>query len=279
MSAAAGKFLSAILEKRVRAVESAQARAPLAQVRREAEHRKERRDFPGALASDGVNIIAELKKASPSRGILRADYQPEAIAIAYQEAGAAALSVLTEESYFHGSLDHLRRTRAATCLPVLRKDFILVEYQIYEAVAAGADAVLLIVAALDAKRLTDLVSLSGHLHITPLVEVHSDQELATALESGARLLGVNNRDLRTFAVSQETSLRLVKQIPRDCIAVSESGIRNGDDVARMKQAGFHAVLVGEPLMRAPEPGRELAAMLAGAQTVLASPPRVIGKTL
>ena len=149
---------------------------PLAAVRKEAEARGERRDFLGALSSGGVRIIAELKKASPSRGLLRADYQPKAIASAYQEAGAAALSVLTEEGHFHGSLDHLRRARAATHLPVLRKDFILAEYQIYEAVAAGADAVLLLVAALDSKRLTDLVSLSRHLNIAPLVEVHSEGE-------------------------------------------------------------------------------------------------------
>lgn len=264
MAPSPGKFLSEIIASRLRAVEEARARVPLGQVQQEAEKRTERRDFAEALSARGVNIIAELKKASPSKGVLREDYQPEAIARSYEQAGAAALSVLTEESYFQGSLDHLRQARAATELPVLRKDFILDAYQVYEAIAAGADSLLLIVAALDPKKLNYLTRLCRNLKIEPLVEVHSEDELETALEAEAKLIGVNNRHLKTFEVSLATSLRLVDRIPRDCVAVSESGISTGLEAARMKEAGFNAVLVGEQFMTAPDPGRELEAMLAGA---------------
>ena len=258
------KFLPEIIAARLRSVEEARARVPLGQVQQEAEKRTERRDFIGALSARGVNIIAELKKASPSKGVLREDYQAEAIARSYEQVGAAALSVLTEESYFQGSLDHLRRARAATELPVLRKDFILEGYQVYEAIASGADSILLIVAALDPKTLENLIRLCRNLRIEPLVEVHSEDEVETALEAGAKLIGVNNRHLETFEVSLATSLRLIDRIPRDCVAVSESGISTGLEVARMKEAGFSAVLVGEQFMRAPDPGRELEAMLSGA---------------
>ena len=264
MAPSPGKFLSEIIAARLRSVEEARARMSLGQVQQEAEKRTERRDFIGALSARGVNIIAEMKKASPSKGVLREDYQPEAIARSYEQAGAAALSVLTEESYFQGSLDHLRRARAATELPVLRKDFILDGYQVYEAIASGADSILLIVAALDPKTLENLIRLCRSLKIEPLVEVHSEDEVETALEAGAKLIGVNNRHLKTFELSLATSLRLIDRIPRDCVAVSESGISTGLDVARMKKAGFSAVLVGEQFMRAPDPGRELEAMLAGA---------------
>ncbi len=264
MAPSPGKFLSEIIAARLRSVEEARARMPLGQVQQEAEKRTERRNFVGPLSARGVNIIAEMKKASPSKGVLREDYQAEAIARSYEQVGAAALSVLTEESYFQGSLDHLRRARAATKLPVLRKDFILDGYQVYEAIASGADSILLIVAALDPKTLENLIRLCRNLRIEPLVEVHSEDEVETALEAGAKLIGVNNRHLKTFEVSLATSLRLIDRIPRDCVAVSESGISTGLEVARMKEAGFSAVLVGEQFMRAPDPGRELEAMLAGA---------------
>ena len=259
-----GKLLPEIIAARLRSVEEARARVPLGQVQQEAEKRTERRDFIGALSARGVNIIAEMKKASPSKGVLREDYQAEAIARSYEQVGAAALSVLTEEIYFQGSLDHLRRARAATELPVLRKDFILDGYQVYEAIASGADSILLIVAALDPKTLENLIRLCRNLRIEPLVEVHSEDEVETALEAGAKLIGVNNRHLKTFEVSLATSLRLIERIPRDCVAVSESGISTGLEVARIQEAGFSAVLVGEQFMRAPDPGRELEAMLAGA---------------
>ncbi len=268
MSIEPGRFLSEILVARRRAVEEAKAQVPLAEVRRQAEEQKERRDFRGALTRPHVNVISELKKASPSKGVLREEFDPEAIARAYEQAGAAALSVLTEEQYFLGSLDNLRRARAATRLPVLRKDFILDEYQVYEAAAAGADAVLLIVAALEEKLLADLIRLAEELKLAALVEVHSLGELETALTAGATILGINNRNLKTFAVTPETSLDLIKQIPRDCLAVSESGLKNGADVARMLKAGFGAVLIGEQFMKAADPGRELAGLIAEAQQEL-----------
>ena len=264
-----GRFLSEILTGRRSAVEEAKAQVPLAEVRRIAESQKEgRRDFRGALTRDGVNVISELKKASPSKGVLRAEFDPEAIARAYEQAGAAALSVLTEEHYFQGSLDYLKQAHAATRLPVLRKDFILDEYQVYEAAAAGADAVLLIVAALEEKILSDLIRLAVELKLAALVEIHSATELEAALAAGATILGVNNRNLKTFEVTQETSLNLIKQIPRDCVAVSESGLKNGGDVARMLKAGFGAVLIGEQFMKAADPGRELAGLIADAQKEL-----------
>ena len=263
-----GKFLSEILAARRAAVEEAKVRVSLAEVRRQAEERKERRDFREALIGEGVKVISELKKASPSKGVLRTDFDPEAIARAYEQAGAAALSVLTEEQYFQGSLDYLKQARAATRLPVLRKDFILDEYQVYEAAAAGADAVLLIVAALEEKILSVLIRLAEELKLAALVEVHSAPELETALAAGATIMGVNNRNLTTFKVTQETSLGLIERIPRDCLAVSESGLKNGGDVARMLKAGFGAVLIGEQFMKAADPGRELAGLIADAQKEL-----------
>ena len=274
MSIEPGRFLSEILVARRRAVEEAKAQVPLAEVRRQAEEQKERRDFRGALTRPHVNVISELKKASPSKGVLREEFDPEAVARAYEQAGAAALSVLTEEQYFLGSLDHLRRARAATCLPVLRKDFILDEYQVYE---AGADAVLLIVAALEGKLLADLIRLAEELKLAALVEVHSLGELETALTAGATILGVNNRNLKTFAVTPETSLDLIKQIPHDCLAVSESGLKNGADVARVLKAGFGAVLIGEQFMKAADPGRELAGLIAEAQQELTPTSPAAGK--
>lgn len=262
-----------ILEDIVRTVrarlEGVRGRAPRAELERTVEARRERRDFAGALAASpargqGPRVIAELKKASPSAGLLRRDYHPQQIARDYESAGAAALSILTEPDFFLGSLADLKEARAAAGLPVLRKDFILDDYQVYESVGAGADALLLIVAALEDAALARLLELSGRLRIEALVEVHTADELQRALGAGARILGVNNRNLKTMEVNLETSLRLREQIPGSCLAISESGIKTAADLQRLGAAGYHAVLIGERLMTSEEPGQALAALLGTA---------------
>jgi indole-3-glycerol phosphate synthase len=215
------------------------------------------RDFAGALERDGFNVIAELKKASPSKGILREEYAPAALAASLAGAGAAALSVLTEEEFFLGSLADLKTAKKAAGIPILRKDFIVDPWQVWEARAAGADAFLLITAILSDGTLGELLELGRSLKMEPLVEVHSREELRRAVAAGARIIGVNNRDLRDFKVRIETSLELAEAIPDDCIAVSESGLRTHEDLARLRSAGFDAFLVGEHLMREAEPGAPL----------------------
>lgn len=211
------------------------------------------RDFAGALSRDGFNVIAELKKSSPSRGVIRADYAPAALAPSLEAAGAAALSVLTEEDFFSGSLADLKAARKAVQIPILRKDFILDPWQVWEARAAGADSFLLITAILTDEMLRELLDLGRSLHMEPLVEVHSRDELSRAIAAGARIIGVNNRDLRNFEVRLETSLDLIEAIPDDCIAVSESGLRTHDDLVRLREAGFDAFLIGEHLMKETDP--------------------------
>jgi indole-3-glycerol phosphate synthase len=222
------------------------------------------RDFLGALSRDGFNVIAELKKASPSRGVIREDYAPATLAPILESAGAAALSVLTEEEFFFGSLADLKGARKATQIPVLRKDFIVDPWQLWEARAAGADAFLLITAILDDATLRGLFDLGRSLKMEPLVEVHSREELGRAIAAGARVIGVNNRDLRTFEVRLETSLDLIEAIPADCIAVSESGLRTHDDLVRLRGAGFDAFLIGERLMKETDPGVPLRALVGSA---------------
>jgi indole-3-glycerol phosphate synthase len=217
----------------------------------------ERRAFSDALRRPGLNVIAEFKRRSPSRGAIREDLAPIQVAQQYEVAGAAALSILTEPEFFGGSLEDLRQARAATLLPALRKDFLVDEYQVWEARLAGADAVLLIVAALSDAELRRLHGVADQAQIDALVEVHDEQELQRALDCGARLVGVNNRDLKTMEVSLETSLRLAEWIPDDVIRVSESGLRRGEDLVRLRGAGYQAFLVGEHLMQAPEPGLAL----------------------
>jgi indole-3-glycerol phosphate synthase len=212
---------------------------------------------------DRVNVIAECKRRSPSRGVLRADYHPATIASGYAIAGAAAISVLTEPTFFDGSLDHLRAVRAAVGVPILRKDFIVSEYQLLEAKDAGADAVLLIVAALDAAEMKFLAAQAAALGLDTLVEVHDDDELAIAIDGGARVIGVNNRNLRTLEVDVRASERLITLMPAGVVAVSESGLRTADDVFRLRQCGYGAFLIGERLMTLPDPGRGLQDMLAG----------------
>jgi len=215
------------------------------------------RDFAGALSRDGFNVIAELKKASPSKGMLREHYAPAELAVALAGAGAAALSVLTEEEFFLGSLADLKAARKAVGIPVLRKDFIIDPWQVWEARAAGADTFLLIAAILSDGMLSELLELGRSLGMEPLVEVHSGEEVARAAAAGARIIGVNNRDLRDFSVKLETSLELVEEIPEACIAVSESGLRTHEDLARLRKAGFDAFLIGEHLMRYADPGEPL----------------------
>jgi len=227
------------------------------------------RDFATALleprdvatGSSAFNVIAELKKASPSRGVIRKDYVPAALASALEAAGAAALSVLTEEDFFSGSLAHLKEARAAVSIPVLRKDFVLDPWQVWEARATGADSFLLIAAILGDAALRELVELGHSLKMEPLVEVHTREEITRATDSGACIIGVNNRDLRDFAVRLETSLELVESIPEDCIAVSESGLHSAADLARLRAAGFDAFLIGEHLMKQAYPAAALQALL------------------
>jgi indole-3-glycerol phosphate synthase len=274
-----GTFLGEIVAARRQRSEEARQRVPLKNVQAAAEARAERRDVAAALRGsslpstslgDGersrtVRVIAEMKRASPSRGLLRQHYRRREIAQSYERAGAAALSVLTEEQFFLGSLDDLAEARAAVGVPVLRKDFILDAYQVYESVTAGADALLLIVAALADEELRSLLSLCGRLQVAALVEVHTHEELERALEAGARIVGVNNRDLKTLEVDLETSFRLRARIPSDCLAVSESGIKTAGDVRSLAEAGYHAILIGERLMTAPDPGKALAELLEGAE--------------
>ncbi|HXX23635.1 MAG TPA: indole-3-glycerol phosphate synthase TrpC [Terriglobia bacterium] len=258
-----GTCLGAIVAERRRQIGEAQGRMPLETLKHAAQARSERRDFAAALSSGPLRVIAELKRASPSRGILRQQYRCEAIAHSYEAAGASALSVLTEERYFLGSLADLETVCAAVRLPVLRKDFILTDYQIYESVAAGADALLLIVAALSDEDLRRFLELCQRLRIAPLVEVHDESELERALRAGARIIGVNNRDLKTLEVDLEISFRLRPGIPAGRITVSESGMRTGEDLRRLAEAGYHAALIGERFMTAVDPGAALQEMLEG----------------
>jgi len=221
--------------------------------------------FRAALARPGgLNVIAECKRRSPSRGVLRAAYDPATIAASYEAAGAAAISVLTEPAFFDGDLAHLAAVRAAVGAPVLRKDFIIDRYQLLEAVAFGADAVLLIVAALDDQQLRALMADAQQLGLAALVEAHDRDELARAHAAGATLIGVNSRDLRTLDVSRESMEGLVRAMPRGTLAVAESGIRTSGDLAGLARAGFQAFLVGERLMTAAEPGAALAQLLSDA---------------
>lgn len=221
--------------------------------------------FRAALSRDDrFNVIAECKRRSPSKGVLRAEYDPVAIAAGYARAGAAAISVLTEPSFFDGSLDHLRAVRAAVPVPVLRKDFVVTEYQLLEARAAGAHAVLLIVAALTPDALTTLHRQATELGLDVLVEIHDVAELEAAANAGARIIGVNNRNLRTLTVDVGLSDTVMSQMPRDVVAVSESGLRTAGDLVRLRALGYSAFLIGERFMTQADPGAGLARLLADA---------------
>jgi indole-3-glycerol phosphate synthase len=219
------------------------------------------------VSQDGIAVIAELKKASPSKGLIRADFKPSVLARELEQAGAAGLSVLTDEPFFQGSLQYLREASTSTSIPCLRKDFIVDEFQIVEARANCADAVLLIVAALTQKELLSLAASARAHQLDVLCEAHDERELERALDAGCRLIGINNRDLRTFDVTPQTALRLAEKIPAGCFRVAESGIHSGADMARLRAAGYEAFLIGESLMKAERPGVALTNLLEEAKMV------------
>lgn len=259
-----GTILSRIIESRRAEVARRRRIMPETVLRIAAGKADAPRDFAGALVRDKVNLIAEIKKASPSAGVLRREFEPVSLARAFEQSGAAALSVLTEEENFQGALAHLRDARAAVSLPVLRKDFIVDPWQVWEARAANADSFLLIAAALDDAALAGLLNLGRELGMEALVEVHTAEELERVLAAGARILGVNNRNLHTLEVRVETSLELAGMIPEDRVAVSESGLRSAEDLRKLSAAGFDAFLIGESLMREPDPGAALKRLIATA---------------
>ncbi|HHW39911.1 MAG TPA: indole-3-glycerol phosphate synthase TrpC [Syntrophomonadaceae bacterium] len=240
---------------------------PLHRLRRQAEEAPPARDFLRALKRTGgqVNLIAEIKRASPSRGVIRPDFDPPALAREYESAGAKAISVLTDERFFQGHPEHLRRVREAVALPVLRKDFIIDPVQIYESRLLGADAVLLIAAVLEQSRLEDCLALARELGMAALVEVHTEEELYRVLRTGARIIGINNRDLATFKTDLSTTFNLAPLIPPGRVVVSESGIRTGEDLVRLAERGIDSVLVGEALMRAPDVAAEIRRLLGGGE--------------
>ncbi len=237
---------------------------PLAAVRFDAESRVLTRDFVGAMrkkiAAGQPAVIAEIKKASPSKGVLRADFIPADIAQSYAESGAACLSVLTDKQFFQGSVDYLKQARASCDLPVLRKDFMVDAYQVYESRVMGADCILLIAACLDDAQMKDLEALAMSLDMAVLVEVHDAHELERALKLKTPLIGINNRNLKTFEVTLDTTLTLMAQVPEDRMLVTESGISTAADVQRMREAKINAFLVGEAFMRADDPGQALEAL-------------------
>jgi indole-3-glycerol phosphate synthase len=255
-------ILAEIVARRRERLAEAKRLRPFAALRAEAQPRRAARRFVAALRRDTVNVIAEVKRRSPSKGVIRADFDPVTIARNYAANGAAAISVLTEEDFFDGSLDHLRAVRAGVDVPLLRKDFVFDEYQIYEALDAGADAILLIAAMLDGAHFNDLLQTADGLGLDVLVEVHDRDEAEKVLASDVRLLGVNNRNLRTFHTTLDTSLELAQILPPALTLVSESGIRTRADIDRLRAAGFHAFLVGEELMRAADEGAALKALVA-----------------
>jgi indole-3-glycerol phosphate synthase len=245
-------------------IAAAQQRKPLAQMRADAESRVLTRDFEGALrrkiAAGQPAVIAEIKKASPSKGVLREDFIPADIAQGYAEHGAACLSVLTDRQFFQGSADYLKQARASCDLPVLRKDFLVDPYQVYESRAMGADCILLIIACLDDVRLAELEAVARSLDMAVLVEIHDRAELDRALKLRTQLLGINNRNLRSFEVTLDTTLSMLPYVPQDRLPITESGILGVGDVKRMRDAGVNAFLVGEAFMRAEDPGLALKAL-------------------
>lgn len=263
-------ILKQICDVKVEEVAAAKRRMSLEDMRRDAESRVLTRDFVGALkakiARQQAAVIAEVKKASPSKGVIREDFIPADIAQSYAEGdgkvSAACLSVLTDRQFFQGQPDYLKQARASCALPVLRKDFMVDPYQIYESRAMGADCVLLIAACLDDAQMAEMEAIAHSLDMAVLVEVHDGEELDRALLLKTPLLGINNRNLRTFEVSLQTTLDLQKRVPADKLLVTESGILGPDDVKTMRDAGIHAFLVGEAFMRAKEPGEALASLFA-----------------
>jgi indole-3-glycerol phosphate synthase len=259
-------ILKKILDTKHAEVVAAMEQHPLALILADAKDAPEPRDFVGAIrnkiAAGKSAIIAEIKKASPSKGVIREDFCPSEIAATYATHGAACLSVLTDASYFQGSPEYLKQARAACSIPVLRKDFMISPYQVYEARAMSSDCILLIVAALNLPRMKELEALAHDLGMAVLVEVHDGEELDLALQLDTPLIGINNRNLRTFEVTLNTTLGLLGRIPQDRIVVTESGIFTPEDVALMRNNNVHTFLVGEAFMRQPDPGLELARVFA-----------------
>lgn len=255
-------ILEQIVARKRERLAAARRHLPLAELRATMPTITGRGVFLPALQRDGINIIAEVKRRSPSKGVIRENFDPLAIARNYTANGAAALSVLTEEDFFAGSLEYLRAIRQETRLPLLRKDFIFDEYQIYEACHVGANAILLIAAMLDGKQFNDLLQAAYGLGLDVLVEVHDRAELDLVMRFDVRLLGINNRNLRTFVTTLDTSLELAQDLPQSITLVSESGIRTRADIDRLRAAGFHAFLIGEEFMRSDDEGRALARLLA-----------------
>ena len=257
-------ILKKIVEVKHEEIAAARKKKPLEAVRADAESRVLTRDFEAALrrkiGAGHAAVIAEIKKASPSKGVLRADFVPADIAQSYAEHGAACLSVLTDRQFFQGAVDYLKQARASCDLPVLRKDFMVDPYQIYESRVMGADCILLIAACLDDARMAELEAIARSLDMAVLVEVHDRDELQRALRLKTPLVGINNRNLRTFEVSLETTLGMLGDVPKDRLLVTESGILARPDVQRMREAGVHTFLVGEAFMRAEDPGQALAAL-------------------
>ena len=260
-------ILNKILATKREEVAAAKAKKSLDQIREEAYQQPDARDFVGSILdkvdADLPAVIAEIKKASPSKGVIREDFNPAEIAKSYEKGGAACLSVLTDKDYFQGSPEYLKQARAACSLPVLRKDFMIDPYQVYEARAMGADCILLIVAALELAQMRELEEVAHDLGMAVLVEVHDAEELELALQLETPLIGINNRNLRTFDVTLDTTLELLKQLPEDRFVVTESGIFTPEDVALMRSNNVHAFLVGEAFMRAPSPGEALAKLFVG----------------
>lgn len=261
-------ILQKIVEVKRQEVALASGRKPLSEVRADAESRVLTRDFLGAMRASITAgrpaVIAEIKKASPSKGVIREDFIPADIAQSYAEFGASCLSVLTDRQFFQGSVDYLKQARASCPLPVLRKDFLIDPYQVYESRVMGADAVLLIAACLDDAQMRDMESIARSMDMAVLVEVHDAAEMERALRLKTPLLGVNNRNLKTFDVSLQTTLTLMDMVPPDRLLVSESGIHTRDDVLRLGAAGVQAFLVGEAFMRAADPGAALASLFSPA---------------
>jgi indole-3-glycerol phosphate synthase len=259
-------ILNKILATKRTEVEKAMTVKPLAKLRDEAHREPDPRDFVGSIhakiVADKSAVIAEIKKASPSRGVIRENFNPAEIARSYEKGGAACLSVLTDEQFFQGSAEYLKQARAAVKLPVLRKDFMIDPYQIYESRAMGADCILLIVAALKLKQMRELEQLSHDLGMAVLVEAHDGDELELALQLETPLIGINNRNLRTFDVTLDTTLSLLARVPDDRCVVTESGIFTRDDVALMRSHHVNTFLVGEAFMRQADPGAELAQVFA-----------------
>ena len=259
-------ILNKILATKIIEVSEEKAKISLSEMKKLAENQPKPRDFIGAInakvSAGNAAVIAEIKKASPSKGVIRENFNPAEIAKSYEQGGAACLSVLTDVAYFQGSVDYLKQARAACSLPVLRKDFMIDKYQVYEARAMGADCILLIAAAIDLANMLELESVAHALGMAVLVEVHNGEELDLALQLNTPLLGINNRNLRTFDVTLQTTLDLLPRIPKGKIVVTESGIFTNEDVKLMRDNNVHTFLVGEAFMRQPQPGVELAKVFA-----------------